>query len=95
MSITKTFNFTNPSNYTFETDKIEVSTGSRLVLEDNPNQIFSQSFISDSGFTYDSDLIEFVSNVARQKYKRPSDAIFYASFSNSIKVHGVMVIQRL
>ncbi len=84
MSITKTFSFTNPANYTYDSDKISISSGARLKLVDNPDQLFSQNFVSDSGYTYDSDLIEFVSNVARQKYKRPSNAIFYASYTNNI-----------
>lgn len=49
---------------------------------------FSQSFASDSGFTYDSNKIEFTGGLMRQKDQRPgTNATFGANYGSSINAN--------
>lgn len=50
---------------------------------DEADTPYSQAFASDTGFTYDSALAEFVSGLLRQKDQRPANAVFGATFTAS------------
>ena len=79
----QTFPFTTPSNYTFDTDKVEITGGkAQLKLINNPGNDFQEDFANDTDFTYDSDLAEFSGGQVQQKNKRPANGILYAPFSS-------------
>lgn len=87
MGINASFDFSESSNYTFDTSKIDVSGGSaQLKLVDNTSQTFTQNFASSSGFTYDPAYTEFAAGVCRQKSLVPADAMSYATFQSSINL---------
>ena len=61
-----TFPFTTDTNYLYSSD-ITVSGGiAELSLVDNLNQTYIQDFANDTGFTYDSNLVEFAAGIMRQ-----------------------------
>ena len=80
MSLITTITYDTPGNFSFDTDKVEfVASKAQLKLIDNPGQIFSQDFSSDTGFTYDSGKAEFVGGVVRQKPVVITDETFFSS----------------
>ena len=82
MSIQTTFNFDNAANFNLSNTQIQ-SGKAKLSIVDNPGQVFSQAFTSDSGFTYDNTKAEFVGGVVRQKDQRPTSSILGATFDTS------------
>lgn len=86
MSITKTFPFTTPGNYTIaEPTKAEITGGyAQCKLVDLPGQDYLQEFTNDTGFTYDNTKAEFVGGVLRQKDNTPTDETFYCSYETDI-----------
>jgi len=73
MTITSILNYDTPASFTYDTDKIDLSSGkAKLKLEANPLN-FTETFTTDTGFTYDNTKVEFVAGVMRQKLN-PSDA---------------------
>jgi len=76
--------YTNPAEYTFNSDKIEVSGGIAKLKLQNSLQSFVEDFADDTDFTYDSDKAEFVGGKVQQKNQRPTDATFYASYNSDI-----------
>lgn len=87
MSITKTFDFSVPGDYTYDSSKIYVnSSQATLKLSDNPEQIFPITFASDVGFVYDNTKAEFVGGKLQQKDQRPSTAICGATYTDSLNL---------
>jgi len=81
MSLTQVITVDDPLNFTYNSDLIDIVDNGRLkLLQDNFD--FIETFDSDVGFTYDSAKTEFSGGTLQQKSKRPTDAIFYASFTN-------------
>ena len=81
MSSTITYPYTTNSNYTFDSDKIEVTNGvARLILEDNASQTFTEDFADDTGFTYDSAKAEFNAGSVQQ-IETDNGATFVADFN--------------
>lgn len=79
--LSQVFPFDTPGNYTFDSNKVEITGGkAQLKLIDNPGNDFQEDFSSDVGFTYDSDRSEFTGGQVQQKDTRPTDATFYASY---------------
>lgn len=81
---TKTSNFTTSGDYTFDSAKIDLSSGQAKLKLPTASQSFSQTFASATGFTYDSAKAEFIGGLLRQIDKRPANATFYASYTSSI-----------
>jgi len=82
--------FTTPSNYIFDTDKIEVN-GVAEIRRQKDTRPFTQTFDSDTGFIYDNTKAEFVAGKLQQKDKRPTNSVFYASYlvnQNATWVNG-------
>lgn len=66
MSVTQSYPFNDQADYNIS--NVEVTGGlAKLLLTTNPGLLFSESFNSATGFTYDSTKAEFVSNLLRQK----------------------------
>ena len=85
MSLITIYTFTNPDNYIYNTDKIDVSEEEVVLkIEDSAGLTFSEDFFDDTDFTYDSDKSEFVGGQVQQKDARPTNATFYAAFSTDI-----------
>jgi len=85
MSIEIDYPFDNPNNYNYDTDLIAVQSSKALLkLINNPLQQFTEDYANDTGFTYDSNEAEFVGGKVQQKNKRPTNATFYASYTNNI-----------
>ena len=79
--------YTNPANFTFDSNKIEV-TGSvaKLKLIDLPNIAADEDFADDTGFTHDPVKTEFSAGVLQQINKAPTDStlgITYTSILNA------------
>ena len=69
-------------DYTYDSDDIIISGGeASLKLQQNDID-FEEDFEDDIGFIYDSDLAEFSAGKSQQIDKRPSNAVFYASYTN-------------
>jgi len=80
MPFQQVYNFDNEDNFTLSNAQIEDDVG-KLGLVANPEQVFSEDFADDTGFTYDSALVEFVGGVLRQKSQRPTNALFHSKFT--------------
>ena len=67
MSYTTNFPFDTPANYTYDSNKIEV-TGSVAKLKNQTGDVdFTEDFADDTGFTYDAAKAEFTGGLVRQK----------------------------
>lgn len=82
MSVTISFPFDTPGNYSYNSSEIEIDGEAKLVLEEEPI-FYEQTFDDDTGFTYDSSKAEFSGGAVQQIDKRPTDAIFYSSFNTN------------
>lgn len=88
MSINTQFIFSSGGNFIYDNSKIEVTDDvAKLKLIENDNQSFIQAFDTDTGFTYDSNLIEFIDNMIKQVDQRPANSIFYASCKSNINAN--------
>jgi len=80
MSSQISYPFTTPSNYTYDSDKIEIISGSaKLKRDENPNQTFNEDFADNTNFTYDSDYSEFTGGLIQQ-IDRKGDCTISASY---------------
>jgi hypothetical protein len=84
MAIELNYPFTAPSNYTFDSDKIEISSGLVKLKLQQDDVDFTEDFADDTDFTYDSDLVEFSGGQVQQKDTRPANSTFYASYTNNV-----------
>jgi hypothetical protein len=80
----ETITYSSEDDFTFDSDYIEYDNGLKLVLVDNPGQVFSETFDSDTGHTYDSDKSEFVAGKLQQKDTRPAGSTFYSAYTSDI-----------
>ena len=81
-TITKEFTFDTAIDYTYDGDEIIVALSkAELEIIDKPDNSFPVDFSSNTGFTYDSTKSEFSGGQNQQVDQRPTDAIFYASYS--------------
>lgn len=85
MGITQTYNFDNIANFNLSNTQI---TGSKakLALVANPEQVFSEDFADDTGFTYDSAKTEFTGGILRQKDQTPNSSKLGATFTSSLNI---------
>lgn len=83
MSSIKQYLFNNPAEYAGSNAEISVDKGI-LSLVPKTGIAFTQDFSSSSGFSFDSDLVEFVAGVLRQKDQRPAGATFGANYNANI-----------
>jgi hypothetical protein len=84
LTITYPLDDTSQANYTFDSDKIEfTASGAKLKLIDNPSQTFVQDFSSDVGFSYNTDVTEFVAGQLQQK-EQWTNADSAADYNTSI-----------
>lgn len=83
MSISTIINYDNPSNFTFDTSKIEISVSKAQLKSTEPNAglTFNQPFTSSAGFTFDSAKTQFTGSQMEAIDQRPSNATFFASFT--------------
>lgn len=84
MSINITYPYTEDLNYTFDSDKIEIINGKAQLKLQQDDVDFNEDFADDIDFIYDNTKAEFTGGLVRQKDQRPSNATFYASFTNNI-----------
>lgn len=83
MSISISYPFDTASNYTYDSNYIEITGGkARLALQQGDVD-FTQSFTTDTGFTYDNTKAEFIGGLVRQKDQRPANSIVAANFNSS------------
>lgn len=81
MSVTLNFPFTTPTNYTYDSDDIDIDGGDvRLKLQQTDID-FSEDFADDTGFTYDSDKAEFSGGQVQQKLQKPTNSLLYAKWN--------------
>jgi hypothetical protein len=88
MSIIINYPFTTAGNYTYDTDKVEITGGvGKLKINDDPNQDFTEDFVDDTGFTYDNTKAEFSSGKVQQKSQRVTDSTCGATYTNSVDLN--------
>lgn len=88
MSIIINYPFTTAGNYTYDTDKVEITGGvGKLKINDDPNQDFTEDFVDDTGFTYDNTKAEFSSGKVQQKNQRVTDSTCGATYTNSVDLN--------
>ena len=83
MALTKSYNFTNSNDYSFDSNSVEVSNGARLKLLIEQKSAV-ETFDNSAGFTFNPVKSEITAGSLRQKDTRPTKATFYAKFNNSI-----------
>lgn len=84
MSIQSLVTYDVAGNFTFDTDKIEISGGlARLKLQSGA-QSFNEDFASDAGFTYDSGKSEFTGGKVQQKAQLETGETFRARYGTSV-----------
>jgi len=67
MASSKTYDFSTETDYNFTDTDIELVAGeAKLKLNDLPAQNFTETFTADTGFTYDSDYIEWTGTQVQQ-----------------------------
>jgi hypothetical protein len=81
MTETKTYNFSNASNYTYGSE-IDF-TNKKLKLQE-VDLSFTEDFADDIGFTYDNTKAEFVGDLVQQKDQRPVNATFGITYTTNI-----------
>ena len=81
---TNTYTFGTPSSYTYDSDLIEISSNTCKFAFEEDSEDYTQTFDSDTGFTYDNTKSEFTGGLVRQKDQRPSNATFGATYSTNI-----------
>jgi hypothetical protein len=87
MSFTKEYDFLTPTDYSYDTNAIEIIDGvGKLKLQIGAAP-FTQNFISDTEFTYDNTKAEFAASICRQKDQRPVSASFGAKFNSIINTN--------
>jgi hypothetical protein len=64
---TKSYTFTTPANYTYNSSKIEFSGGVAQLLTAATTLNFNEDFADDTGHTYNSSVTEFTGGLVRQK----------------------------
>ena len=91
MSVASVYNYDVESNYELCCpDKIGVSGGSaKLQLSDDPGKTFEQDFNSDTGFTYNSALAEFIGGVVRQIDTVDTGEIYFHNFEQNDAVRSI------
>ena len=84
MALQIQFNYENPSNYVFDSNKIEFVGGVARLKRKPMLENFTEGFNSSTGFIFDSDKIIFDSGQMKQKSQRPTDSTFVAKLSSNI-----------
>lgn len=87
MSIVTSFPFDNTANYTKVSTEVSGGAG-KLALIGKPSQVFNQDFANDSGFTYDSNQVEFVAGVLRQKDNKLADSLGWATYTTDVNLNS-------
>lgn len=84
MSILTSYPFDSAGNYLFDDSKIEVIDGkAQLKLVDWAGLPFVEDFEDDTGFTYDSDKVEFFGGKVRQRHQ-VANATFGANYNSDV-----------
>lgn len=87
MSVTIQFPFNTPTNYTYNTDEIEISGGLVKLKLTEQTINFVEDFADDTGFIYDNTKSEFVGGSVQQKDQRPSNSILASSFDTDLNLN--------
>ena len=83
MSVTKIYPFDTPANYTYDTDKIEVTGGVAKLKLQSDSLPFIENFDNDTGFTYDNTKAEFIGGKVQQVDKAPTDSVCWATYTTN------------
>lgn len=89
MSLSLNLKYQNPSDFVFDSSKIQVSGGAASLILNPLAQTFNPTFGSSVGFTFDSTRTEFVGGAVRQKDTRPATATFYADWTSQLNASWV------
>lgn len=81
MASTKNYDFTNPSEYTFNNNLIQVANGKANLIIQNQNTNYEQTFDNDTGFTYDNTKAEFVAGAVQKKDVTPANSLIYNDYN--------------
>lgn len=82
---TKIYN--EQTDFSFDTNNFEWDSGLKLKLQDVSGQDFTEDFVDDTGFTYDSDLVEFSGGQIQQKDLQPSDSQSWITYESTINLN--------
>jgi hypothetical protein len=81
MSLEKTINYDNASNFDYDSNFLEfVGSLVRHKLIENTGNEFEEDFSDDTGHIYDSDKSEFVAGQNKQIDQRPDGYVLFDSF---------------
>ena len=84
MSLQTVYPFNTPANYTYDSDKIEITGGKAKLKLQHAELPFTEDFADDTGFIYNSDLAEFIGGQVQQK--SIIEAICGANFNTDINL---------
>lgn len=87
MSSTKIYGFTTESYYSYDSDDLQLVGGeAKLKLNDYPGRTFSESYDSDTGFTYDNTKVEWPGTKLQQKDQTGTNEVFAATYESDINL---------
>jgi hypothetical protein len=84
MTIKAIIEYNSPVGFDYDPTQINIEAGGAYL---RPQPIFGaifQNFLNDSGFTYDSALLQFTASTVEQISQKPADATFGASYNSSL-----------
>lgn len=87
MSLILNYPFTTPSNYSYNTNEIELAAGSAKLKLQQADVDFIEDFADDTGFTYNSTYAEFTGGLVRQKSVLPANSICGAKYTSSLNLN--------
>lgn len=81
---TKTYDYTTPANYTYNTTKVEVTGGKAQLKLQEASQVWNEDFADDTGHTYDNTKAEFTGGLVQQKSNKAAGSTFAATYNTNI-----------
>ncbi len=80
------YDFSNELDYTRLNTEVSANKG-KLSLTDNPSQTFIEDFADDTGFTYDSNLVEFSAGTLQKKDQTSENALLGVNFKSGFNLN--------
>lgn len=84
---TKSFLFSSPDDYEFDSDAVEISDLTLALKMQEATNFYSQDYSDPDNFDFEADKVEFSEGKVLQKDQRPPGATMGAKFSDSINAN--------
>jgi hypothetical protein len=84
MAISTTYTYDNASNFTFDSNKLEIDSGEVCLSLEQAVTNISLTLDDDTGSTYTAGEAEFTGGLVQQVNKAPTDSVTVATYTSSI-----------